>query len=230
MPSIDVTPPNDPRLALLETCRAELFPAVIADTLDALGLHRQAVAPGLAPLSDDMTIAGYARVGIYMPIYHDDAQVNVYEHEIRLVDDLAPGEVPVISCNGNLGIAPWGELLSTRAQYLQSAGCITDGCVRDVRAIRAMGYPVFSAGRNPVDTKYRGKLMWHDVPCEIGGVRVQSGDLVMADLDGIVFVPAARIDEVVAGALGKVRAENRVRAELQAGATLAETFARHGIL
>jgi len=218
------------RLTLLETCRTELYAAVVSDTLDAMGLRGQAVAPGLHPLADSMKICGFARVGLYMPIYHDDAEVNVYEHEIRLIDDLAPGDVPVISCNGNTGIAPWGELLSTRAQYLQSAGCITDGSVRDVAMIRAMGYPVFSGARNPVDTKYRGKMMWIDVPCVIGGVRVNSGDLVIADLDGIVFVPADRIDAVVAGALNKVRSENTVRDELRGGATLVEVFARHGIL
>jgi len=218
------------RLALLETCRAELYAAVVFDTVDAMGLRDQVVAPGLNPIAEGMKICGSARVGLYMPIYHDDEMVNVYEHEIRLIDDLDPGDVPMISCNGNRGIAPWGELLSTRAQYLKSPGCITDGSVRDVAMIRAMGYPVFSGGRNPVDTKYRGKMMWIDVPCIIGGVQVNSGDLVIADLDGIVFVPADRIDEALAGALGKVRSENRIRDELRSGASLVYVFARHGIL
>lgn len=218
------------RLDTLKTAGAELYSAVVCDTLDSLGLRNQAVAPGLAPLDKDMTIFGYARVGLYMPIYHDDETVNVYEHEITLVDSLQPGEVPVISCNGNLGLAPWGELLSTRAQYLKSPGCITDGCVRDVRQICEVGYAVFSGGRNPVDTKYRGKMMWLDVPCVIGGVTVNSGDLVIADADGIVFVPSGRIEEVMDGALSKVRSENTVREELRAGHSLAEVFDRHGIL
>lgn len=218
------------RLEILKTCEAELYSAVVCDTLDALGLRNQALAPGLSPLDETMTIFGYARVGLYMPIYHDDETVNVYEHEIALIDSLQPGEVPVISCNGDLGIAPWGELLSTRASYLQSPGCITDGSVRDVRLVKKLGYSVFAGGRNPVDTKYRGKMMWLDVPCVMGGVTVNSGDLVIADLDGVVFVPSDRIDEVVEGALSKVRSENTVRDELRAGHSLAEVFARHGIL
>jgi regulator of RNase E activity RraA len=215
---------------LLETCRAELYSAVVSDTLDSLGHRRQVVHPGLEPLQDGMRIAGFARVGIYMPIYHDNEKVNVYEHEIRLVDDLKPGEVPVLVCNGNRRIAPWGELLSTRAQYLGASGCITDGCVRDVDMIRKLGFPVFSAGRNPVDTKFRGKMMWSDVPGVIGEVEVNSGDLVIADLDGIVFVPSPLIDRVVSKALEKVRAETTVRAELRSGATLVDVFERHGIL
>lgn len=218
------------RDALLKTCRAELYSAVVADTLDSLGHRNQAVAPGLDPLEDDMRIVGFARVGIYMPIYHDDENVNVYEHEIRLIDDLKPGEVPVLVCSGNKRIAPWGELLSTRAQYLGGAGCITDGCVRDVQMIREMGFPVFSGGRNPVDTKYRGKMMWADVPGVIGEVEVNSDDLIIADLDGIVFVPSAIIGKVVEKSLEKVRAETTVRDELRDGATLVEVFNRHGIL
>ena len=218
------------RAAILETCRAELYSAVVSDTLDSLGYRRQVVQSVLHPLQDGMRIVGFARVGIYMPIFHDDANVNVYEHEIRLVDDLKAGEVPVFICHNNRRIAPWGELLSTRAQYLGAAGCITDGCVRDVDMIREMGFPVFSGGRNPVDTKYRGKMMWADLPGVIGEVEVNSGDLVIADLDGIVFIPESLIETVTTKALAKVRTETTVREELRNGATLVEVFDRHGIL
>ncbi len=218
------------RLEILSLCRKELFSAALADALDGQGWHNQAVAPGLAPLREEMRIVGFARVGIYMPIYHDDENVNVYENEIRLIDDLKKDDVAVLACNGNLNISPWGELVSTRARYLGAAGCITDGCVRDVKSICEIGFAVFSGGRNPVDTKYRGKMMWWDVPCEIGGVMVNSGDLVMADHDGIVFVPSAIVEETVTRSLEKVRAEDIVRQQLTEGVSLADVFARHGIL
>ena len=218
------------RDGLIATCRDELYTAVLADTLDGFGHFDQCLHPGLAALQEGSTIAGFARVGLYMPIFHDDETVNVYEHEIRLIDDLARHDLPVLICNGNLGIAPWGELLSTRAQVLGASGCVTDGCVRDVRRIRQMNFPVFCAGRNPVDTKHRGKMMWADAPGRIAGVRIASGDLLVADDDGIVVVPAPLIETVVAKALDKVRAENTVREELEAGASLVDVFDRHGIL
>lgn len=215
---------------ILSACHDELFTAVLADALDSLGYRNQAVAPGLTPLSEGMRIVGFARTGIYMSICHDDQDVNVYENEIRLIDDLASDDVPVLACNGNLNISPWGELLTTRAQYLGSAGCITDGCVRDVETIRKLGFPVFSGGTNPVDTKYRGKMMWSDVPVKIGGVTINSGDLVMADDDGIVFVPVSKIEETIGLGLEKVRAESIVRQQLRNGVTLADVFASHGVL
>jgi 4-hydroxy-4-methyl-2-oxoglutarate aldolase len=215
---------------LLQTCRAELYSAVVSDTLDSLGQRRQVMQPGMTAVQDGMCIVGFARVGIYMPIFHDDQSVNVYEHEIRFVDDLKADEVAVICCNGNLRICPWGELLSTRCAYLGVAGCITDGCVRDVEMIREMGFPVFSGGRNPVDTKYRGKMMWYDVPGVMGEVEVHSGDLVIADLDGIVVVPQKLIAQTITKALEKVRAENTVRDALRQGSTLVQVFEKHGIL
>jgi 4-hydroxy-4-methyl-2-oxoglutarate aldolase len=113
---------------------------------------------------------------------------------------------------------------------LQAAGCITDGCVRDAKTICDLGFPVFSRGTNPVDTKYRGKMMWTDVPAVIGGADVNSGDLVVADFDGIVFVPAHLIDDVITLSLAKVCEENTVRDALKNGISLRDIFAAHGIL
>jgi 4-hydroxy-4-methyl-2-oxoglutarate aldolase len=215
---------------IMTACREELFTAVLSDSLDTLGSRQQVATPGILPLKNGMRIAGFARTGIYMPIYHDDEDVNVYEHEIRLIDSLEKDDVPILSCNANTQIAPWGELLSTRAQYLKAAGCIIDGCVRDAKTICEIGFPVFSRGTNPVDTKYRGKMMWMDVPAVVGGANVNSGDLVVADFDGIVFVPAHLIDEVIALSLAKVHEENTIREELKNGSSLRDIFAAHGIL
>ena len=214
----------------LQEYREKLYTAVIADTLDSLGYHKQVLTPGILPLDPSLKLCGLARVGLYMPIYHDDETVNVYENEIVLVDSLKENEVPVLCCHGNQKIAPWGELLSTRSSYLKAAGCLTDGCVRDADMIREMKFPVFSKGTNPVDTKFRGKMMMADVPGEIGDVRIESGDLVFGDNDGIVIVPSDIISEVANKALEKVSSENTVRDEIKEGNKLTDIFEKHGIL
>ena len=114
-----------------EEYKTKLYSAVLADTLDSLGYHKQTLTPGIKSIKPDVIICGLARVGLYMPIYHDDENTNVYEHEIALIDSLKENEIAVLCCHGNEKIAPWGELLSTRATYLKSAGCLTDGCVRE---------------------------------------------------------------------------------------------------
>jgi regulator of RNase E activity RraA len=216
--------------ALVQECRARLNAAAIADSLDGFGYHHQVLAPGIKAVDPNLVLCGLARVGIYMPLYHDDENTRVYEYEIALVDSLQPEEVPVLCCHGLERVAPWGELLSERSHYLGAAGMLTDGCVRDTTRIRALKFPVYSAGTNPMDTKYRGKLMLYDVPGEILGVRVESGDLVFGDVDGTVIVPKAIMREALGKALDKVAAENVVRDEIRAGGKLVDIFERHGIL
>ena len=218
------------RQDLISLCHDQLYSAVLADTLDSLGLHDQIAFPGIQPLDQKTNVCGFARVGLYMPVYHDDENMRVYENEIAFVDSLKVGDVAVLVCHGNKRISPWGELLSERSAYLGAAGCVTDGCIRDSRQIRDLKLPVYAAGTNPADTKYRGKMMMYDVPGEIGGVSVAQGDLVFGDTDGIIVIPSQSISQVVNQALSKVSAENTVRDEIRAGDALVDIFSRHKIL
>ena len=215
---------------ILEQARNKLYTAVISDTLDGMGILSQALPPGVRPLDESLVLCGRARTGLYMPVYHDDEALDVYEHEIALVDDLRPGDVAVFSCAGNSRIAPWGELLSTAACARGAHGCVTDGLVRDVRMIREMGFPVFAGGIGPLDTKSRAKMMMADVPSEIGGAKISPGDIIFGDVDGVVSIPGGVASEVLAVAMQKVMEENNVRDELAAGAKLKDVFDKYGIL
>ena len=218
------------RNIILPDCKSKLYSAVLSDILDSMGYLNQVLSLGIRPLDESSVLCGWARVGIYLPIYNDDDLVKVYENELKLIDSLQPDEVPVLICHGLKHIAPWGELLSTRARYLQSAGCLTDGSVRDVRFIREMKFPVFSGGITPVDTKYRGKLAWYDVPGKIHGVDVKSGDLVFGDVDGVLIIPRENVELVLEKAFQKVSDENMVREKIISGESLEKIFADHGIL
>jgi regulator of RNase E activity RraA len=165
-----------------------------------------------------------------MEVYHVEDGVNPYELEMDLIDSLAPGEIPVFACSNPGRVAPWGELLSTAAQVRGAAGAVMDGCVRDIKAIRAMGFPVFHGGIAPLDSKGRARVMAVDVPVECAGVRVNSGDLVFGDADGLVVVPRAAEEKVLELAAEKLKGERDTLAELRQGMSLREVFARHGIL
>jgi 4-hydroxy-4-methyl-2-oxoglutarate aldolase len=204
---------------------------LLSDVMDSLGLMQQAMKPFVRPLNDEDVLVGRARTGLYMPKYAVTPGENPYEVEIELVDDLRPGEVPVLACGGPTDrIAPWGELLSTASQARGAAGCITDGLVRDIKQIRAMRFPVFHGGIGPLDTKGRARMMERDIPVDCAGVRVVSGDIVFGDADGVVVIPSERAEEVIAKALDKAKGEDTTRDELRQGKLLAEVFARHGIL
>jgi regulator of RNase E activity RraA len=210
--------------------REKLFTAVLSDVLDAAGQRSQAMRPGIRPLDDSLVMVGRARTGLYMDVYHVQPGENPYELEIRLVDDLKPDEVVVLAAGASGRIAPWGELLSTASRARRAAGCVTDGLVRDVRAIRGLQFPVFAGGIGPLDTKGRGKVVAIDVPVECGGVAVRPGDLLFGDADGVVVVPREIEGEILGAAVEKVAGEDRTRAALERGEKLADVFARHGIL
>jgi regulator of RNase E activity RraA len=220
------------RTAALEPgALAPLNAAVLSDTLDSLGLMHQAMRPFMRPLDDTLPLIGRARTGLYMPVYEQREGENPYEVEIALVDDLKPGQVVVLACNGPTDrIAPWGELLSTASRARGAAGCVTDGLVRDARQIREMKFPVFCGGIGPLDTKGRARMVERDVPVQVGGVSVRPGDWVFGDVDGVIVIPRDVEHEVVARALAKVRGENDSRAALERGEKLAQVFARLGIL
>jgi len=205
--------------------------ALLSDVMDALGLTQRAMRPFVRPLADELVVIGRARTGLYMPTYSVRPGENPYEVEITLVDDLKPGEVPVLACGGPTErIAPWGELLSTACVARGAAGCVTDGLVRDVRQIRAMRFPVFHGGIGPLDTKGRARMMERDIPVECAGVAVRSGDIVFGDADGVVVIPHERETEVIARARQKAQGEDRTRAELRNGQLLGQVYARYGVL
>jgi regulator of RNase E activity RraA len=155
---------------------------------------------------------------------------NPYALEIKLIDSLAPGDLPVFACGKTGRIGPWGGLLSTAAMVRGAAGAVMDGLVRDIREIRAMKFPVFHAGVGPLDSKGRGILAQIDVPIECAGVRVATGDLVFGDADGCVVVPQAIEAEVIAAARERLKGERGTMEALRAGRKLGDVFAEFGVL
>jgi regulator of RNase E activity RraA len=207
-----------------------LFAALLSDALDAAGCADRAMGPGIRPLDDGLRLWGRARTGLYAETAFVEPGTNPYALEIALVDDLAPGDVAVLAVGGSSRIAPWGSLLSTATRARGAAGCVTDGFVRDILGIRAMGLPVFAGGVAPLDSKGRGQIVATDVPVLCGGVRVEPGDLVLGDADGVVVVPQAREAEVLDLAMAKLMGERDSLRELQGGAYLRDVFARYGVL
>jgi 4-hydroxy-4-methyl-2-oxoglutarate aldolase len=214
-----------------EYLRKVLYSAVLSDVLDSFGRPNQAMKPFIRPLDDNLVLFGRARTGLYMNAYSVAEGENPYEIEIALVDDLKPSDVAVFGCGGPTDrIAPWGELLTTAARCRGAVGCVTDGLVRDVRAIRQAKFPMFHGGIGPLDSKGRAKMMAMDTPIACGGVLIASGDLIFGDVDGVVVIPEAIAAEVIAAALDKISAENNTRAHLEEGMLLADVYTRYGVL
>lgn len=210
--------------------REHLYVAAVCDILDELGARDQAMHQRLRPLDpENCTIVGRARTFRWMETDYV-VESDPYGLEIDAMDSLRPGDVAVHSGDASGTIAPWGELMSTVAKRNGAAGCICDGLIRDCRKIMQLGFPVFHAGIRPLDSKGRGRVMAYDVPVKCGGVLVHPGDLVFADFDGVVVIPAKLENAVLRRAATKVSAENATRRGLQQGRTLRDVYAEHGVL
>ncbi|MDP6060632.1 MAG: hypothetical protein QGH33_17135, partial [Pirellulaceae bacterium] len=109
-------------------------------------------------------------------------------------------------------------------------GAIVDGAVRDVAKMREMEFPVFARQTSVYDSQNRQRVIDLDVPVEIAGVRFCPGDLVFADLDGIVVVPREIEEQVIERAWQKVHDENRTRDAIRDGLKATEAYEKYGIL
>jgi 4-hydroxy-4-methyl-2-oxoglutarate aldolase len=210
--------------------RVHLFASVLSDCLDAVGVMDQALPPRIRPLDEASVMVGRARTAQFMEVDHHEPGTNPYELEIALIDSLARDEIPVFACSNPTRVAPWGELLSTAAQVRGAAGALMDGCTRDIKAIRQIGFPVFHGGIAPLDSKGRGRVMALDVPMRCAGVKVVPGDLIFGDADGVVVIPQAIEETVLALAFDKIKGEKRTLDDLRAGKKLGDVFAKYGIL
>jgi 4-hydroxy-4-methyl-2-oxoglutarate aldolase len=211
--------------------RTHLYVAAVSDILDSLGYRNQVMHQRLRPLLPDPAACGFAgraRTMAWEPV--DSAGEDPYEIEIKVMDSLQPGDVVVHSTDAAGANAPWGELMTTVAKRNGAAGCICDSNIRDCLKIIAMNFPVYYAGIKPVDSKGRGIARAMDVPVICGDVEVCPGDLVFADFDGIVVVPAGIEQQVLRLAMEKVNMEDVARLDLQAGKTLRETYDKYNIL
>jgi 4-hydroxy-4-methyl-2-oxoglutarate aldolase len=128
------------------------------------------------------------------------------------------GAALVVSVGDQPELGYWGEVLTTAAEARRIAGLVIDGCVRDVSALEAHGFPVFSTGvALPGATKECRGVVGRRVT--VGDVEVETGDWVVGDADGITVVAAADLDTVIAAARGRAEKERGLFEALRAGET-----------
>ena len=225
---------NDDQLYAL--MRSRLFPAVVGDILDTMGLLKQFLSPGIRPLRSNMVIAGRA-----MPVLETNCfaasepngQLPISRQPFGLLfqalDDLREHEVYVAT-----GCAPqfalWGGLMTTRAMHLKAAGAVLDGYSRDTPEVLDSGLPVFSYGGYAQDQGPRGKVVDYRVPVDINGVRIAPGDIVFGDLDGVLVIPRQAEEEAIRRALEKASTENKVRDAIQKGMSTVDAFKTFGVM
>ena len=212
----------------LAMMRESLYAAVVADALDSLGRRNQSPRIPLTPYSSTSVLVGRCKTTLWVDM---DLEVpNPYELELQAVDSCTADSVMICAAHGSMRSALWGELLSTASRNAGCVGAVIDGAVRDLVKIRQMDFPVFARGTSVYDSQNRQRVIDLDIPVEIGGVRYCPGDLVIADVDGVVVVPQEVEQEAVQRAWDKVHTENKIRDAIRAGMKATEAYDKFGVL
>ena len=208
---------------------AVIYAAVLADILDARGFRDQTLPPSIRPLEPGTRVAGPAYTVKGRPTANRDSAS--YDTAIRkvlaMLGDVPEGCVAVYACDQDVS-AHLGELSVTSLKARGVAGCVLDGGCRDIAFIRNEGFPVFTRYVTPEDSTWRWELEATQVSVTIGHVRIEPGDWVVGDDDGVVVVPQALAEDVLAEAEQKAATENEIRAAVRDGMPPLDAYERYG--
>jgi regulator of RNase E activity RraA len=200
--------------------------AALVDVLDERGLREQTLPPSIRPLARGMRLAGRAFTVEGAPSAHADWDAAIRK-TLAMLGEVPSGHVAVYQCNQDRA-AHFGELSATSLAARGVVGCVIDGGCRDVRLVEEVGFPVFARFVTPEDSTWRWEVTATRVPITIGTVRIEPGDWVVGDEDGVVVVPADVAGDVLAAAETKVGTESEIRRAVRDGMLPLEAYERYG--
>lgn len=201
------------RLRRLDSC-------AISDALDTAGLP--GAVTGIAPMwSGNLIVAGRARTVRAAPRLAGGPVTHIAS---PLVATAQAADVVVIDNGGRMDVSCWGGLLAAAAIGQGVTAVVVDGACRDVPECEEFGLPVFARATVPVSARGRIVQQDMDVPIRIGGVDVCSGDVVVADRSGVVFVPESRAESILRLAERIVDREQRMLAAVRAGRSVVDVM------
>lgn len=191
---------------------ARMDTTTVSDALDKLGIIGQCL--GIVPMDPAFRLAGPAYTIRYVPCGIHGGTVGDY------IDDLPAGTVVALDNQGRMDATVWGDILTVVASRKGLGGTVIDGVCRDAPRSIELGYPIFARSTYMRTGKDRVAVDAVQVSISIGGVRVNPGDFLLGDRDGVIAVPKERIEQVADVATGIEQAEDRIREAVERGERL----------
>jgi len=189
----------------------------LSDALDKLGLRGAVI--GIVPQWGRTKVIGRA---VTIRMTAAGAVQSKAHLGVDAIAASAPGDVIVIDNRGDLHNNCWGEILSMGALKQGVAGVVVDGAVRDVDACEAFGFPVHARGTVPITARGRIVQEAWNVPVRLGDVAVRPGDVIVADVNGVVAIAIEQLDRVLDAAEAIFDKETRMVEALRAGRPIVE--------
>src|SRR5258708_2400610 len=168
---------------------SKLDTTAINDALDRLGIAGQCLK--IKALDPKFRLAGRAFTILYGPAGNPPGTVGDY------IDDVPVGGVVVLDNGGRENATVWGDILTWVAQTRGIAGTVIDGACRDTALARELGYPIYSRSYSMRTGKDRVQVEAMGGPVNIGDARVEQGDILRGDADGVVCLPREHEEQIL---------------------------------
>ncbi len=188
--------------------------STISDALDSLDIEGQAI--GILPFAHNLWFAGIAFTVRMAPVGLTGGSVGDY------IDDVPPGHVVVIDNDGRMDATVWGDILTSIAHQNKVAATVIDGVARDITESLELSYPIFARGHTMRTGKDRVTAQGYNEPVQIAGIRVEAGDWIVGDADGVVVLPKERLTEICNSSAAIKSAEDNIRNAVGNGTRLDE--------
>jgi regulator of RNase E activity RraA len=192
----------------------------LSDALDRLGIAGQCL--GIKPLDHRFRLTGRAFTILYGPASTPPGTVGDY------IDDLEPDTVVVLDNGGREKATVWGDILTTVAHKRGIAGTVIDGACRDVHLSLSLGYPIFSRSYSMRTGKDRVQVEATNCTVNIGDARVDPGDILRGDADGVIVIPKSHEEEVLRIAEEIDATEGRILKAVREGSKLVDARRQFG--
>ena len=208
----------------------KLYTALIYDALESIGLPGRSMDSGIYPLTVDMKVAGPA----FTIRRQTTPKTDTYTHNIRLglMKSMIDGCVMLSDVQGNKNCGQFGEITATAMRAAGCSGAVIDGSTRDSNYLINMNFPTFCRFRNPVEGLGRSVIIEYMIPIYINGIdgmlRVDPGDFIFGDYDGVVIVPKDKTVEVLEIAEKWFESEKASRKAMAEGMDPFEVYNTYG--
>lgn len=217
------------RISTADLCTRyrRIYTAAVTDVLDTRGLHDQTLPHDIVPLAPDTRVAGVAfpASGKASRSADPDGAIRAF---LTLLGAVPRDAVLVIQANDDVA-AHFGELSAVAMKARGVRGAVVDGATRDAAYVLREKFPLFCRYRTPQDSLPRWRAVEWGRPVTIGAVRIEPGDMVVGDLDGIAVVPKALAVDVLLECESLLDRENVVREAVRKGMAPLAAYEKFGL-
>jgi len=203
----------------------KLYTGAVNDVLREMCLTHQALPPQIVPLRDEMVLAGFA---FTIRSVADPTLKGELETRVEMLDKLRPNMVCVWNANGHDNASHWGGVMTRASRKRGVRGAVIDGGIRDTKDILERDFPIWYRYRTSNGSLSRAKMTGYQVPLSIEGVIIKPGDLILADIDGVLVVPRKLVEPVLERAEAIESNEGEIKEWVDAGLSAEDIHERGG--